>query len=225
MDDEDDFLPKSGAELDAFLKKLLAAVSPDPASYGLTPEDVAALRASHAAWVKSWNAEIEAYEALRVSTEHMNALEAARAAFTTAGGKDGALGVPVSWAMLLTSVRANPSVAHPRHRTSGPKTRPVARTETDGPLRLLLRFADQESPERPGVPDGVSFCEIRTYVGERAPAAPESYAFLVQLTRPPYLDAHEPEDAGKRVFYILRWQDADLTPGPWSTVLTAIVPG
>ena len=196
-DDDDDFIPKSDADFDAFSKKLLAAISPDPAKYGLTPEDVEAYRASHAAWTESYGAHLAAQEALRASTESLNAL-------ATQGGKDGILGMPETW-------------SPPRlMRRSGPSARPVAWIEPDGTQRLLLRFPD--------MPDDAHLCEIREHLGERAPTSPASYAFLAELTRSPYVSQYEPEDAGKRVFYILRWQSAERGPGPWSAVLTATIP-
>jgi hypothetical protein len=43
-------------------------------------------------------------------------------------------------------------------------------------------------------------------------------------TRTPYTDTHPAADAGKTVYYWLRWQNAKGEVGPWSDVLSAKIP-
>lgn len=40
----------------------------------------------------------------------------------------------------------------------------------------------------------------------------------------PYVDKHDPADAGKNVYYPLRWQNTKGEPGPWSDVITVKIP-
>jgi hypothetical protein len=215
--DDDDCFPESDAEFDAFVRNFVEVVSKAPEEYGLTPEDMAELLEVHERWTASYCAHLVAQEDLRLSEERLAAGLAARAALTAKGGKDSLLGVPAAWAPPA-------ALARPPTASTRPTTRPVVRVEKYEPFALSLSFADERTPAGGAFPEGARYCEIRSHVGERALANPAQYTFLALVTRAPYVDTHEPKDAGKRVFYILRWQDTERRPGPWSTVIAATIP-
>jgi hypothetical protein len=43
-------------------------------------------------------------------------------------------------------------------------------------------------------------------------------------TKTPYADKHDPADAGKNVYSLLRWQNTKGETGPWSDVITVKLP-
>ena len=61
-------------------------------------------------------------------------------------------------------------------------------------------------------------------MGDSAPADETGYTFLAHDTRTPYTDAHPASDAGKTAYYMMRWLNAKLTPGPWGNVISAKIP-
>ena len=66
--------------------------------------------------------------------------------------------------------------------------------------------------------------EIWKHVGDPAPADPSGYAYVGTLTRTPFTDVFTAADAGKTVYYLLRWVSTKSQPGPWSDVVTAKIP-
>jgi hypothetical protein len=88
----------------------------------------------------------------------------------------------------------------------------------------VIHFVDEATPTRIAKPQGVQGCQIWKYVGDTTPADASGCTFLALDTRTPYTDEHDAADAGKNVYYLLRWQNAKGEPGPWSDVVTAKIP-
>ncbi len=115
-------------------------------------------------------------------------------------------------------------LAHTRTAAAPPATRPIGRLEATGHAALTIHFADSSTPNHLAKPAGVHGCEIWVHVGDPAPADPSAYSFLALDTRTPYVDQHPAADAGKTVYYLLRWQNSKGESGPWSDVVSGKIP-
>ncbi|MFY9233632.1 MAG: hypothetical protein WAO58_04145 [Fimbriimonadaceae bacterium] len=62
-------------------------------------------------------------------------------------------------------------------------------------------------------------------VGATPPAYPEDYDFARLITKTPHLEEFEPEQAGQMAHWVARWVNTRNQPGPWSDVVSAVVPG
>lgn len=111
-----------------------------------------------------------------------------------------------------------------RSSIGAPTTRPLGRIEVKANRTLVIHFVDEETPTRLAKPQGVQGCQVWSFVGDRKPTDASAYSFLALDTRTPYADEHHPEHAGKTAYYLLRWQNAKGETGPWSDVVSMIVP-
>ena len=218
---EDIFSSKDG-EFDQFQEQLIAAVAADPAKYGVPKDDVTALQENQLAWVPAYAAHIKAQEAARTAT---HTKEVSRSKLETtlrsvARKINGSTGVDNA---LRASVGLAPRTGT-RSVIGAPTTRPLGRTEATGHLTLVVHFVDEETPTRTAKPEGVLGCQLWSHVGDTAPLDASGYTFIALDTRTPYTDEHAAENAGKTVFYLLRWQNAKGETGPWSGVIAAKIP-
>jgi hypothetical protein len=116
-----------------------------------------------------------------------------------------------------------PSRSGVRTPTPPPATHPLGRLVPKGHNTLVLHVADQETPLRTAKPKAVHGYEIWKHVGDQ-PADPSGYTYIGTQTRTPFTDVFAPADAGKSVYYVLRWVNKKSQPGPWSDVITAKIP-
>jgi hypothetical protein len=218
----DDLIPSNDDEFDHFQEHFVTNVVASPAKYGLLTEDATALQAGQTAWSAAYaahnKARNDAQTAVRTKdvtrgqfeTILRSAAQKVNGSFTINDG-------------LRASVGLRPRDV-PRSLVGAPTTRPLGRIELRGPSTFVVHFVDEKTPLRRAKPKDAQGCQIWTYVGDTAPADPSGYTFLALDTRTPYTDQHRPSNAGKTVFYLLRWQNAKGEPGPWSDVVMAKIP-
>jgi len=218
----DDFMPANDGEFEQFQTHFTAAVAANPAKFGVTAEDVAALQAAQATWEKAYPAHVDAQKAAAAATQAKdetrgNLEKVIRGLAKKIHGTPG----------MTNAVRAEAGLpARDGSRTSvgAPTTRPLGRVEQKGHFTLVIHFVDEATPQRLAKPDGVQGCQIFSFVGDAAPVDPAGYGFVALDTRTPYTDEHPAADAGKAVHYLLRWQNAKGETGPWSDALAAKIP-
>jgi hypothetical protein len=218
----DDVFPSNDAEFDQFQNQFVSKVTPNPATYGLLPEDLTALQAEQASWVKDYAGHIKAQEDARTATQ---AKETTRGKYET---RLRGAARKVHGAVEMNDATRVSVGLRPRDGTRStigiPTTRPLGRIESKGRLTLVLHFVDEETPTRLAKPHGVHGCQIWVYVGDEPPADATGYAFIALDTRTPYTHDHDAELAGKTAYYLLRWQNTKGEPGPWSEVVRAKIP-
>jgi hypothetical protein len=66
--------------------------------------------------------------------------------------------------------------------------------------------------------------EIWRKTGGDAPASDSDFTYVGISTRSPFIIKYGLEDAGKMVWYRIRWINAKNEPGPWSEIVSAIIP-
>jgi hypothetical protein len=84
-----------------------------------------------------------------------------------------------------------------------------------------------EETGRKAVPDGYDGVVLRKGVlepGAEVPVKPEALPYSTLLTRNKILETFRAEDQGKRCAYAACWQNEKGVMGPWSDIITVLVP-
>ena len=105
-----------------------------------------------------------------------------------------------------------------------PTTKPIAQVDTSQRLQHTVSFTNADG----GVakPTGVHGCQIWMKVGgATAPTDPSELNFVATDTATPYIVIFAGADAGKPVYYWLRWENTRGETGPWSDAVMATVTG
>lgn len=104
-----------------------------------------------------------------------------------------------------------------------PTTKPAGTVDTSKRLQHTINFYDSEGT---GIakPEGVRGCQIWLKIGSPA-ASPKELSFIATDTKTPYTHEFEGADAGKMVYYWLRWENTRGETGPWSEPIQATVTG
>lgn len=118
------------------------------------------------------------------------------------------------------------------HQTGGggtaslaPDTTPVIAftSEEIGALRLV--YSDSSKPGTHAKPDNVAFCELRYSIGSAtAPATPADCPESANISRSHAAIQFAPEQRGKTIYAFARWVNRNGKTGPWSGMVTALVP-
>jgi len=107
---------------------------------------------------------------------------------------------------------------------------PITKIGTANRLQHVIDFRDADHQDKRAKPAGVKGAEIWMKIGA-APAAvvgsadPEDMRFLALDTATPYVMHFAEADAGKTVYYLLRWIANDGTKGPWGEMVQATIVG
>lgn len=109
-----------------------------------------------------------------------------------------------------------------RGRNPRPTTKPKGSVDTSKHLEHTVHFFDENTPNSRAKPDGVRGCQIWCKIGSPA-ADPSELSYLATDTASPYVVHFNGADAGKVVYYWLRWENTRGEVGPWSDVIMATV--
>lgn len=217
-----DFIPSSDAEFNVFLKQLADAIIADPGSFGLTQPDVDLLQNALKLWNVAYPAHLDGQkQALALTEAKDKARDTAEQASRSINKKINAHPAVDNAMRASAGLPARDTV---KTKAAAPTTRPIGRLETMPNSTLVVHFVDETTPLRTAKPQGIHACEIRVYVGDSPPRDASGHAFLAHDTATPYMHVHATADAGKNAYYILRWLNTKLDPGPWSDVVSAKIP-
>jgi hypothetical protein len=217
-----DYFPQADGALQTWIVQFLAGIKANLTALGLTQAQLAAAEAA----ALQWNTDSQAHEDAKAKVhaaskqENKSHDELEQVVRTIVHAINGAPGVD-------NALRAK-AYLPPHDETptpiGPPTTKPLVRTEVKGHYTLLLHVADETTPKRAAKPYGVRGCRIFRFIGDPAPADPASFIFLNTTGRTPYVDIHNPADAGKSVHYVLCWESTKHEQGPWSDVTSAKIP-
>lgn len=107
---------------------------------------------------------------------------------------------------------------------SAPDSEPTAWVDY-AKLKHTIYFRDAAAPDSEAKPKGVKGAEIYRYIGTGAPTSESDYDFLTLDSASPYTAFYTMADAGKKVFYMLRWVSTADAKGAWSATVEATVNG
>lgn len=106
-----------------------------------------------------------------------------------------------------------------------PATCPVGKIDFSARKQHTIYFYDEGSPHSRAKPDGVHGCEIYMKIDGEAPKLVSELTYLATCTASPYVATFDGTQAGKTVYYWLRWVNTRGEAGPWSSVISANVVG
>lgn len=106
-----------------------------------------------------------------------------------------------------------------------PTTQPIGNIDYSVRLQHIIHYFDQTSPHKKAKPAGVHGCEIWMKIDGDAPVKTSELSYLVTDTNSPYVLTFEGDQAGKIVYYWLRWVNSRGEQGPWSKMISSIVVG
>lgn len=217
-----DFIPDSDADFDAWLNQFISGIRLNMVNLGLTQTTVDTVVGAATNWREHRQVRIDAD-----ATAHSAAVQ-------QKSSRDVVEGVCRSTAHLINgsdgvdnAMRAKvalPSKSEVRSTIGVPETKPQGRTESKTHYKVILHFVDETTPLRTAKPHGVHGCRIYRFIGETPPADISGYTFLSLDTKTPYEDVHTAADAGKSVYYLLRWENTKGEVGPVSDVITTRIP-
>jgi hypothetical protein len=209
-------------ELLAQLRVLTNGATGDEATYGLT----AALTTAMTNLLNAFEDDLATLDGIRAQEKTaLGARDNRRAAIIEAA------------AQIIELIRAtvgnNPNklgtvnldpLDETRTKAGAPTSVPFALIDL-GKLRHTLNFRDAATPDSDKKPSGILGAEIWYKIGGTAPTDNKECQFLALDTATPYVVTFDGADAGKTVYYLLRWQSKNGDKGDWSDVAQATVNG
>ena len=106
--------------------------------------------------------------------------------------------------------------------TAVPSTKPIGQVDTSNRLTHEISFTNESGSA--AKPIGVHGCQVWLKLGSPA-VDPEELKFAGTATASPFELKFKGEDAGKNVYYWLRWENTRGETGPWSDAVMATVTG
>ena len=107
---------------------------------------------------------------------------------------------------------------------SAPTTTPMVTLTAEEISVLHVVFADSATPCSHSKPANVAFCEISYKVDAPAPTDPAECPERANIARSHEAIVFTPAQRGKTVYAYSRWINRNGKTGPWSGMVTAIVP-
>lgn len=108
--------------------------------------------------------------------------------------------------------------------TTAPTTAPIGWVDY-GKLKRTIHFRDSAAPDKKAKPAGMQSCEIWRFIGANPPAAESDFDYVADDTNSPYDSYFTMADAGKKVWYQLRWKSKNGDKGEWSETIEATING
>jgi hypothetical protein len=119
--------------------------------------------------------------------------------------------------VLNLPLRTNTNTKAPQ-----PTTKPKGSVDTSKHLEHTISFVDEETPNSRAKPAGVRGCQIWCKIGSPV-VDPSELSYVATDTASPYVHHFNGADAGKVVYYWLRWENTRGEVGPWSDVVMATI--
>lgn len=107
--------------------------------------------------------------------------------------------------------------------SAAPTTAPIGWVDY-GKLKHVVHFRDAATPDRKAKPKGTRGCDIYRSVG-KTPETEMDFRYVANDSDSPYTISYEMADAGKKVYYVLRWVSTTGEAGEWSETIEATVNG
>jgi hypothetical protein len=112
---------------------------------------------------------------------------------------------------------------HTRTAIGTPTTRPEFDLKVKDIRQISVAFWDQGSTSK-AKPYGMNGAVVSWAVLDHAPAGPEALTKSMLATHTPYTLEFIEEERGNTVYIALQWQNESGEKGPWSEILSTIIP-
>ena len=108
--------------------------------------------------------------------------------------------------------------------TPAPTTAPIVSLVPEEVSMLHVVYSDPSAPGTHYKPANVAFCELIYKVGAPAPTGIAEATERYNVARSHESIVFAPEDRGKTVYAYARWVNKNGKNGPWSNMVSAIIP-
>jgi hypothetical protein len=216
-----DYIPETDAEFDTWFNNFMTVLDKKKAALGLAASDMTSLTAELSGWNADYPAFVTARSAQAAATQTKNQRRTSSKAMVR---------------KFVRTLQNNPNVTDADRaelditipdsthtRSAVPTTRPVLIIDTSQSLQHGLDFFDEMTPNSRAKPEDVMGCEISHQIGVPEPLDPDEMRILAIDTATPYIATFKGEDAGKTVYYRLRWLNTRGERGPWSQLYSATI--
>jgi hypothetical protein len=212
------YIPNADSAFDAFANSFAARIAADPAAYGLSAGDAAAISAVVGAWEAAYR--VAAAPSTRTQPAVLQKDEARRAAERTIRG-------------FASRIRVNDDIPSDRKAALGirpvprsyarvqpPQSAPTLTVTEIGAARHTLIARDRGDvgggPSESRKPPGAIGLLLFRIVADEPVRTPDKAEFLGFVTRGLVESLFTTADRGKTATYFARWTNAKGQMGPWS---------
>jgi hypothetical protein len=235
MSSDDDYIPESDEDFDAWMDNFLTYARANIEALGLTEADLAPIEASHADWKTAYAAHLAADAAAKEAQQLWYQGTRSRK-IDPRETMDGAA-LP-----FLRQLEANSALRNLVRQTVGinlrtvnrpdaPTSRPIATLDASVRLQHRVSFADEKNPGNQELPQGIFACEIWIKIGNPSPAGPgdltqadaSEFTYRATGARSPYFAGFDAEEGGQAACYMLRWVNIRGEHGPWSQTVSGTI--
>lgn len=216
-----DFIPSSDTDFTAWIQNFITYADANLAALGLTAADLTPIQTAETNWETAYAAHVAAQAQAQSARQTKDDARAVQESFVRplVARLQTATGVTDAQRQSLAiTVRSTARTASPT-----PTSRPVATVDTSQRLRHAIAFVDELTPTTRAKPYGMAGCEIWYKIGGAPPVDPSELTYLATDTRSPYIAEFDGADAGKTVYYMLRWVNTRGERGPWSQTISGTI--
>lgn len=219
-----DYIPQNDAMFAIWQTNLIGVIEPNVVMWGILPADFTALTDKQSVWSYAYEkasskqnrtmADVQAKDDARVLYEKAIRVFVAQwlASNTRVTDSDRE--------SLGLTVRTGTHTPVPP-----PSTLPIGNIDFSVNLQHSIHYFDQTTPQHRAKPAGVHGCEIWMKIDGQAPVKTSELFYLATDTRSPHVLTFDGDQAGKMVYYRLRWVNRRGEPGPWSNIISSMVVG
>jgi hypothetical protein len=215
-----DYIPKKDSELVPWGANFNSKVAANASRWGIPPEEVADLQSAYDAFVPLYR-KADSPERTTVIVAEKNAARKKLVALICAMA-----GFRLKNPIITSAERVDMGL-HVRDTTPTtidvPKTRPELSIEVVDFRRLKVSFRDHGSKSR-AKPYGIDGAAIIFAALDAPPADHSALTCSVLATRTPHIIECTEEERGKTLYVAACWQNKKGQKGPWSEIISAIVP-
>jgi hypothetical protein len=219
-----DFVPKSDADFNNWQSELISNVAVNAGKWGIPVDDLTKLQDKQANWIavfaKSANRQNRTQADVQEKNETRYDFEKTTRDFIKEWLASNSRITDADRVRMGLTVRSGS-----RTSASVPVSCPVATIDFSVRLQHTIHFADEAGGRSKAKPEGVHGCEIYMKLDGEAPKDISDMVYVATDTATPYTLNFDVDKAGKPVYYRLRWVNTRGQAGPWSAIVSAVVPG
>jgi hypothetical protein len=225
------YIPTTDSGLDAWSLNFSTLISANPAQYGLTPPDAAAIAVAQAAFAAAY---------LLGGSSGSPPAPVNPSTFTsvTVAAKNSAkISMTVLARTYASQIRLDPGVLNADKTALGlnlpnnspspipaPATFPVLTIVAIAQGLMQLRYADNLTPASRKKPDGALQMELWRGIDPAVIITPTACTLVAVVTKQPYVSSFASSlDAGKKATFFARWLTRRGLFGPWSAGVSATI--
>lgn len=212
-----DYIPHSDASFNIWQSNLMTLVKANLVPWGISADDFELLEDKQVKWnsafAKSSNKQNRTSADVQAKDDALEIFKPALRSFVAQWLASNSLISNSDRERMGLTIRSDS-----RTPTPVPSSSPIGTIDFSVRLQHAISFFDSNTPQSKAKPAGVHACEIWSKIGDAT-----DFTYLISDTRTRHIVNFEQENAGKTVYYRLRWVNTRGEQGPWSSIVSAMV--